>query len=253
MEKYMYGKGELQICEIISPTEDGPYKKLGDANSLEGTLSETMVQHRESMSGKNLLVRNFGIEPMMVWNVALFQLSADNIARFTQGTVTQTEPGTASGEEFPTGLAVGDVVTLDHFGPSNMVIMDSATPDPVLLDPQHYSYDPYGDVEILSLPATAPTQPFVAAYSYAATRHVAMLNAARKQYRLRYKGKNLAEGEQPFLLELYKVDAGLLQTLSLITSGNQLASAPVTFTSLGDLSKPANGPLGQFGRLIEIG
>lgn len=253
MEKYLYGKGEIEIAEIISPTVDGPYVSLGDASLLEGTLSETMVQHRESSSGRNLLVRNFGIEPIIAWNVALHKINVDTIARFGQGTVTEIESGSVTGETFPDDLVVGDVVQLDQYGPSSLVIMDSATPDPVLLAAEHYTYNAYGDVEILSLPEPAPTQPFVAAYSHAASREVAMLNARRKQYRLRYKGINLAEGDQPFILELYKVDAGLLQTLSLITSGNQLASAPVTFTSLGDLTKPASGRLGQFGRYIEIG
>ncbi|WP_339844296.1 hypothetical protein [uncultured Halopseudomonas sp.] len=250
--KYMYGQGVLEVAEIISPTVDGPWVDIGDASSLEGTVSETAIQHRESRSGKKALVRNFGIEANMAWSVNIHQLDAPNIARFTQGTVSSAVAGTVTGEEFPDDLEAGDVITLDEFGPSDLVILDSAA-TPVTLDPEHYAYNAYGDVEILSLPDPAPTQPFTASYSYAARRQVAMLNSKRKQYRLRYKGINLAENEQPFILELYKLDAGLLQTLSLITSGNQVAQAPVTFTSLADTTKRADGELGQFGRLIEIG
>ncbi|MDT4842762.1 hypothetical protein FQZ97_766750 [compost metagenome] len=63
---------------------------------------------------------------------------------------------------------------------------------------------------------------------------------------------NLAENGAKCMVELYKVSAGLLQSLSLITSGNQLAGSPVTFSSLLDSSKPASGDLGQFGRYIEL-
>lgn len=252
MEKYMYGQGSLVLAEIISATVDGPWVDVGDVSSLEGTMSETMVQHRESRSGRKGLVRNFPIEQGMVWNAVVHQIDVDQIARFGQGTVTSSIAGSVSGEPLPADLVVGDIVTLDEFGPTDLVIMDSAA-TPVALDPEHYSFNVYGDVEILSLPDPAPTQPFTASYSYAAKRQVAMLNSKRRQFRLRYKAKNLAEGEEPFVLELYKLDAGLLQTLSLITSGNQLAQAPVAFTSLVDTTKPMDGELGQYGRLIEIG
>ncbi|MNG03625.1 hypothetical protein D3C85_1484090 [compost metagenome] len=98
----------------------------------------------------------------------------------------------------------------------------------------------------------APTQPLKAAYSYGASKQAAFLAGQRKNYALRYKGVNLAENGERCLVEVYKVSAGLLQTLALITSGNQLAGAPVTFGSLLDTSKPADGALGQYGRYVVL-
>ncbi|UCM30546.1 hypothetical protein LE197_11895 [Pseudomonas sp. PS1(2021)] len=70
---------------------------------------------------------------------------------------------------------------------------------------------------------------------------------------LRYEGINLAEDGAPIIVEIYKLSPGLLQELSLITDGNDVAGMPVSFSALLDTSKPANGPLGQFGRIIQVG
>lgn len=250
-EKYMYGQGKVKLAEILANGSYGPWGWLGDVSALEGSFAESEVSHRESYSGRKAKVRSWMTETELTWSATIHQLNVDGVARFTQGRITEGAQGTVTGEAFPADLVAGDVVTLEHPGISNLVITDSSG-TPATLDPEHYEYDAYGNVTILSLPSLAPTQPFSASYSHAATRQVAMLAGPRKQYALRYEGINLAENNQPIILELYKLSPGLLQTLSMITSGNQLAGAPVTFTSLLDTSKPANGPLGQFGRLIEI-
>lgn len=250
-EKYMYGQGKVKLAEILPNGTRGPWEWIGDVSTLDGTFAETEVSHRESYSGGKHKVRSWFTEAELTWAATLHQLDVDAVARFAMGRITEGAQGTVTGEAFPDNLVVGDVVTLEHPGISSLVITDSAG-TPATLDPEHYEYDAYGNVTLLSLPTSAPTQPFSAAYSYAATRQVAMLAGSRKQFALRYEGINLAENNQPIILELYKLSPGLLQTLSMITSGNQLASAPVNFTTLLDTSKPASGPLGRHGRIIEI-
>lgn len=253
-EKYYFGQGEVELAEITAGVV-GPYVWIGDVSELTGQLSQTPVQHRESFSGKNALVREFFRELGMTWNATLHQLDVDNIARFTLAKTSSTVAGTASAEAFPNPVANGDKILLDNMNVSALVITDSLTPTPAtLVQGTHYDYDVFGQVEILALPtAPAPTQPLLAAYSYGATKQAAFLAGERKYYSLRYKGKNLAENGELCMVELYKVSAGLLQSLSLITSGNQLAGSPVTFGSLLDTSKPASGDLGQYGRFVTLG
>lgn len=254
-DKYFYGQGKVELAEILPGGGLGPYIWVGDVSELSGTMSQTPVNHRESYKGRKAKVREFFIELGMDWSATLHKIDADNIAKFSLGTLTEQAAGTVTGEEFPTGLVDGDVIQLEQLNVSALVLTDSLTPTPVtLVRGTHYEYDVFGDVELLTLPTSpAPTQPLVAAYSHGATRQAALLNGTRKNYALRYKGINLAENDAPVLLEVYKVSAGLLQTLSMITSGNQLAGAPVTFTSLLDTSKPENGDLGQYGRYVEFG
>ena len=254
-DQYFYGQGKVELAEILPGGELGPYIWVGDVSELSGTMSQTAINHRESFSGKKAKVREFFTELGIDWSATLHKIDADNIAKFSLGTLTSQVAGTVTGEAFPPGLVDGDVIQLAKTNVTSLVLTDSATPTPVtLVRGTHYEYDVFGDVELLTLPTTpAPTQPLVAAYSNGATRQAALLNGTRKNYALRYKGINLAENDKPVLLEVYKVSPGLLQTLAMITSGNQLAGAPVTFTSLLDTSKPANGALGQYGRYVEFG
>lgn len=253
-EKYFYGQGRLELAEILAGNTLGPFVWVGDVSELSGSMSQTAINHRESFSGKKAKVREFFTELGMDWSATMHQIDADNIAKFSLGTVTEQPAGTVTGEVFPEGLADGDIIKLAKTNVSNLVLTDSATPTPAtLVRGTHFDYDVYGDVELLTLPDTpAPTQPLKGAYSHGAVKQAALLNGTRREYMLRYKGINLAENDKPCLLEIYKVSPGLLQTLAMITSGNQLAGAPVTFTSLLDTSKPASGPLGQYGRYLEF-
>lgn len=252
-ESYYFGQGEFEVAEWLANGTLGPYLWVGDVSELSGAFSQTAVNHRESFSGRKGKVREFFTELGIDWSATIHQLDVDNVAKFTLGKVSSTAPGTVTGEPLPTGLQAGDVVVLDHPNVSDLVLTDSLTPTPATIDPSHYSYDLYGDVKILSLPTgPAPTQPLKAAYSYGAYKQAAFLAGERKTYALRYKGINLAENGQRCMVEVYKVSAGLIQTLSLITSGNQLAGAPVTFGSLLDTSKPVDGVMGQYGRYVVL-
>ncbi|WP_245216800.1 hypothetical protein [Pseudomonas aeruginosa] len=102
----------------------------------------------------------------------------------------------------------------------------------------------------------APTQPFIAAYEYMARKQVTLLSAAkRSNVALRYEGINLAEDGAPIIVEIYKLSPGLLQELSLITDGNDVAwVCPCELFPRSWI--PPNRPmvpLGQFGRIVQVG
>ncbi|MFU4385815.1 hypothetical protein ACM725_30260, partial [Pseudomonas aeruginosa] len=144
---------------------------------------------------------------------------------------------------------------LANFGVSELVITDSAS-SPAPLDPQYYALradGAYGEVQLLGLPTPAPTQPFKAAYEYAATKQVGMFTAPQPTVALRYKGINLAEGGAPVIVELYKVATDPLQELALISDGNTVAGMQISGGILLDTSKPDTGDLGRFGRIIQLG
>lgn len=253
-ETYFYGQGPIDLA-VITNNVTGPWVWIGDVSELTGAFAEETVAHRESFTGKKSKAREFGIQQDMTWSLTLHSLSPENIARFTQGTTTTTAAGSVTGETLPSGLVAGDMVSLANPGVSSLVITDSAG-SPATLAPANYELDAgHGSLTLLSLPTTpAPTQPFKAAYQYAARKEVSFLSAtSRPTVALRYRGINLAEGGAPVVLELYKLAPGLLQSLSLITSGTDVAGMQVSFSSLLDTRKPATGPLGQFGRLIQVG
>lgn len=252
-ETYHYGQGKVFLLERLSGGGRGPRVWIGDVSELTGSITEESFTHQESYSGKKASVRKLFLSKTMEWSATMHELSAANIARFTDGTVTAVAAGTVTGENLGT-VEVGDEFKLANLGVSDVVITDSATPTPATINAEHYEVDAFGNITFNSLPTSpAPTMPLQAAYSHAAANQVAFLNAPRKEYALIYEGINLAEGEKPVVLELYKVAPSMLQTLSMITNGNQLASAPITIEALLDSAMSAAGSLGQYGRIITVG
>ncbi len=252
-ETYFYGQGKVKLA-IIKP--DGslePWRWVGDVSALSFGMEEETIAHRESYSGNKTKVREWHHSPEMKLEATLHSLDVDNLAQFTQGTVSSVVAGSVTSETLPNGLTAGSIVTLAHPGVSSLVITDSAG-SPATLDPKHYVLEAgYGNIEIISLPSPAPTQPFKAAYQYAATKQVTFLSAsARPNVAVRYEGINLAEGNAPVIAEFYKASSSLLSQLALITSGDDVAGMEVNFGVLLDGSKPAAGALGQFGRIIQV-
>lgn len=250
MQEYMYGQGKIEFAEVINGVVSGEWFWIGDCSEMNGSFSEESFSHKENYTGKKGSVRKIYTGTTIEFNINMNRLDTGNVARFTQGKATSVAAGTVTNEALGT-VTVGSVSTLAHLLPSNLVITDSAV-TPATISPTHYEVNKFGEIEWLTLPTSpAPTMPLKAAYSYAAHTQAAFLNDTRKTYAVRYDGVNLAEDEKPVLLELYKCSAGMLQTLSMITNGNQLAAAPVVLEALLDTTKPATGNLGQYGRLIQ--
>ncbi|MFV9611954.1 hypothetical protein [Pseudomonas aeruginosa] len=184
----------------------------------ERPLAVEKVEHKESYSGQKALVRSFPIGKTATVNITLHSIGPDNLALTLYGKVVAKAAGSVTGEVLPADLVAGDVIRLANFGVSELVITDSAE-QPGALDPQYYALradGAYGEVQLLGLPTPAPTQPFKAAYEYAATKQVGMFTAPQPTVALRYKGINLAEGGAPVIVELYKVATDPLQELALV-------------------------------------
>lgn len=253
-ETYFYGQGKIDAAPIVNGVI-GKWRWIQDVSAMSIKLAVEKVEHKESFSGQKALVRSFPIGKTATVDMTLHSIGPDNLAMTLYGKVVTKAAGTVTGEVLPTNLVAGDVVALANPGISDLVITDSAA-TPVELDEQYYSVPSdgaYGEVQILSLPTPAPTQPFKAAYGYAATKQVGMFTAPQPTIALRYKGINLAEGGAPVIVELFKVATDPLQELALISDGNSVAGMQISGGILLDTSRPNTGDLGQFGRIIQLG
>ncbi|HHM6772742.1 TPA: hypothetical protein ACWMLF_004730 [Pseudomonas aeruginosa] len=253
-ETYFYGQGKVDAAPIVNGVV-GKWRWIQDVSAMSIQLAVDKVEHKESFSGQKALVRSFPIGKTATLNMTLHSIGPDNLAMTLYGKVVTKAAGTVTGEVLPTALVAGDVVALANPGVTNLIITDSAA-TPVTLDPQYYlvpDNGAYGEVQILGLPTTPPTQPFKAAYGYSATKQVGLFTAPQPTIALRYKGINLAEGGAPVIVELYKVATDPLQELALISDGNAVAGMQISGGILLDSSRPSSGDLGQFGRIIQLG
>ena len=253
IETYFYGQGRIFLRPAGS-IGNGGWRWVGDMSTLTFGGTDETASHKESYSGQKAKVRSFSIGGDRTLKGTIHQMDTTILAELLRGTVSDIAAGTVTAEAFPATIAVGDVIKLDKpYNVSDLVITDSAT-TPMTLAPENYDFfAEHGSLELLSLPsAPALTQPFKAAYKHAGARQVAFFNSAPKLMQMRYEGVNLAEDNAPVIAEFYKISTAPLQELALITSGNDLAGMAYEAECLADSTRPANGPLGRFGRYVAI-
>jgi hypothetical protein len=249
-EQYYFGQGRL-FSRPFGSTD--PWRWWGDISELSIAGESEKLEHKESYSGKRLPVRTINISTTMTLTGTLHQVDTEAIGELLYGTAIIVEGGAVTGEALGT-VAVGDVLKLDQPNVSALTIVDS-TASPVTLDPEHYVLDErFGTLEIVSLPdAPAPVFPLLASYTAGPRREVPFFNRAQPVLQLKYEGVNLAENEAPVIVEFYKASSDPLQNWGIIQNGQELAGNQFTLNALADTSKPENGPLGRFGRFIQVG
>lgn len=252
-EYYFYGQGKVW-SRRLNPAGGGQakWRWWGDVSQLTLAMELEKLQHRESYSGNKGIARDFPISKAMTVNATAHQLDTDSLAELVYGATSAVDAGSVVGESLGT-VAAGDTLKLDFTGVSDLVVTDSAG-SPVTVADTHYVLDGrFGSLEFLTLPTSpAPTMPLLAAYDHAANKQVNLLTQAQPIIEFRYEGINLAENNAPVVIELYRMSTDPLQELALINNDTSLSGVPIACAALIDTSKPATGPLGQFGRIIQL-
>jgi hypothetical protein len=252
-ETYYYGQGRISMATRDTTTGAlGKWRWIGDVSALSVKLSVEKVTHNESFSGSVAQTRSFPTKKTATLDMTLHQIDPDNLSLALYGTTQVTPGSTVTGEVIPAGLVAGDVFYLANPGVTSVVITDStATPKTLVAGTDYVVDDPaFGRCRLLS--AGTYTQPFKAAYKYGDRKAVGMFTAPQPNVAVKYEGVNLAEGNAPVMVDLYKVATDPLQELALISSGNDVAGMQVSGGILLDSSKPVTGVLGQFGAITQV-
>lgn len=248
VDYYFYGQGKV-FSKRISPAA-GKWRWWGDVSSLKLAVQLETVQHTESYSGNKGIARQFPISKKLTAEATLHQLDTDALAETLYGAASLISAGAVVSEVLPT-VAAGDTVKLDFGGVTLLSILDSAA-TPVVLAPVNYVLDPrFGSLDINTIPGGA-VQPFKASYTHSAGKQVNMLTQAQPIVLCRYEGLNLAEDGAPVIVEIYRMATQPLKELVLINNDTKLSEAGISLAGLIDTTKSATGPLGQFGRIIQL-
>ncbi|WP_458068635.1 phage tail tube protein [Rhodanobacter sp. BL-MT-08] len=250
---FYYGKGRFSIAVRNPITKAlGPWVWCGDVSAFSAKPTTTMVEHKESYSGQSALAAYFPSEKALTLDWTFSEFRPKNLAFALYGTNISVESGTATDEVLAPGLAVGDDVRTANPGISDLVLTDSAAVPAELVEGTDYTVDPtFGRITILNIGAYV--QPFKANYSYAQRTDTGIFTAGQPDISVLYEGINLAENNAAVIAEYYKVAPGVLTELMHITTGTDTAGMAMTAGVLIDTTKPASGPLGQFGRVTQVG
>lgn len=252
-ETYLYGQGRVSLAKIDPITlVAGAFVWVGDVSALSLKLSSDKVQHKESYSGQRGLVRSFPVGAALEVDMTFNDFGADNLARLLRSAKQSIVTGTVTAETVGSAdTAVGDELFLANPGVTDLVLTDSNASPVTLVEGTDYTLDAnFGRITILNIGTF--TLPFKADYSYSARTEVGMFTQGQQLYALKYQGLNLAEGNAPILVDIFKLAPDILQQLDLVTTGTDTAGMQVTGGALIDTSKPATGALGQFGSITQL-
>lgn len=247
MTDYFLGQGRVLIGAINAAGVVLALRWLGDVSDLKISLKTDTIKNKENYSGQRSTVKNITIGKEATVDLTLEELSQENLALALYGKSMLINSGSVTGEVLPIGLVAGDQVALKYMQVNAVMITDSSG-TPVTLDPSKYDLDQnYGSITFKDV--SSATQPFKVAYTHAALNNVSVFTAAQPEVFLRYEGINLAEGNAPVVVELYKVSTEPLKELALIT--DKLSNMQITASVLLDSTKPASDEFGQFGRILQ--
>jgi len=224
----------------------GKLRWVGNVPEATLQLNTTNVDKNESYSGKRLQVGRLPTGTTAALNYTMDEWSSANLALAFNATVADISASSVTGETFPTGLVGEDLVRLEHPFASSLAITDSAgTPATVATD--KYALEGHGQNIVRIIDPASYTQPFKAAYSYAAAQNLVLFANLGQEVFLQFDGVN-TETDEPVVLDLWRVRHDPIQQLGLINQ--EYGNLPMTAAVLYDRTRAVDATLGGFGRML---
>jgi hypothetical protein len=246
---YLLLQGKILLADRDALGEPEAFRWIGNSPKCAVGIKSENLEHKESYSGQRQTDLRINIGKACSADITMEEFVADNVALGLYGTSVAVTGSTVSAETAPTGLVVGDIVRLAHPSVSSLVITDSAGSPATLVLGTNYSANlDHGSYTILNLGAL--TQPFKAAYTYAARTDVAMFNAPAAEKFLRIEGINLADDSNKVLVEFWRWQYDPAESFDTISE--DLSSMVLKGMALADSTKAVDATLGQFGRYTKL-
>ena len=246
---YFSGQGRVYIGARDSAGNPAGLTFVGNVPELKVSLSVETLEHQEAQSGQRLTDLQLIKTKKGEFACTLEELSSGNLALALYGHSTTVAPGTVTGEALPNPVTAGHLYPLAHQNVSAVQIQDSDSPPKPLPAAQYQVHAKHGSVLILDATTGGPyVEPFTVDYAYGAAQSTAMFTRPLPERWIRFEGLNTADANREVVIDLYRVAINPAKELSIIT--DELLKFELSGQVLADLSKPADGELGQFGRLV---
>ncbi|MDE1714938.1 hypothetical protein PWG14_20835 (plasmid) [Chromobacterium amazonense] len=248
--EYFSGQGDVLIAAIDPKTGlPGPYRHLSNVSNLELSLKVEKVEKTESMTGSRTKALSLTKSKEASFKATLDSLNLANLKLALYGSASTLAAGDFKDIALPAGLAAGDIAALPLTNISSLTLSDSA-PDKAktLVKGVDFDFDLYGSIKLLKVDGYV--QPFKASGSSKGAAGVAILTQTDQTYALRLQGLNTANGNQPVLVELYRISPDPLKKLDLINDSP--ASLELEGELLSDISRGQDPTYGYFGRVLQL-
>lgn len=248
---YFSGQGRVFIGARDTNGNPQGLVFVGNVPELKVSLSVETLEHQESQSGQRLTDLQLIKTKKGEFSCTLEELVASNLELALYGSTTAVTAGTVTGEALPNPVTLGSLYLLSKQNVSSVVIKDSSATPKTLPATQYTVNAKHGSVIINDKTTGGPyVEPFKADYSYGAANVTAMFTQPLPERWVRFEGLNTADANREVVIDLYRVAINPTKDLSVI--GNDLMKFELSGQVLADLTKPATGTLGQFGRIVML-
>ena len=171
-------------------------------------------------------------------SAAMYDLSADNLALATNGSVTAIT-ATPIVDEVINATALGEIVpTAKIIDVSVAPLVKGNSGTPTYVVNTDYTVSPAGITPVVGGGLTAST-PYKVSYTPKAGSAIEMLTAAAKEYTLMVDGLNEADSGKPVRITMHRAKPAAASEISYI--GDDFATLPVDFELLSDSTITAAG------------
>jgi hypothetical protein len=236
-------QGYIKIGERLPSGRPGKLFWAGNVPEATIAIAEETTDKTESFSGNRLSYGRLSTSKTGTLNLTLDEWSLKGLSLGLYSTPLNTASGSVTAEVFPDNLSDGDQVRLARPYASSLVLTDS-TSSPVTVNTDHYRLVGHNQSVVELLQVSGYTQPFNAAYTYAAYDSLEVFTQPAPERYVLFDGINTETGEG-VIVDLYRVRFSPFQNLGLIHQ--EYGNMPMTGAILFDaLNVDGNGKGGFF-------
>lgn len=242
----------LQGATHLARNIDGQAKilrELGNQTQLKLSIESDKMEKYETKTGKRQKVFEMTKTRGVNLEMVLDEQKREDIALAFQAQMNSTQAESVADSIIGDTLAVGDVVKLDGFNLTDLVITDS-TSSPVTADADtHYEVnEQYGTVKILSLDGL--TQPLKASYMTGETETTVLFTLPDDaEYYMLFEGIN-STNDKRLALELWRFKPEVQGEMDFINE--ETGEISINGSALADPQKNNDPKLGGFGRIVYL-
>ncbi len=234
--QYFSGQGSVLLAQK-DPTTGAPlgFIPVGNCSALTLGVETTVYQHKESCTGTRGIDKEIVQEISVSVSLILQSMNKENLALALYGSESTIASGSASDEEHT--LYHDKWIPLDHIKVSNLIVGDDANPTTTyVLDTDYEVNTETGSVKALSTGTITDLQNVFFDYDYEGYDKIEGIETSSAPERwIRFEGLNTADGDNPVVIDLYRVSVQPLAELALINE--ELAEAEINATALTDTTR----------------
>jgi len=245
---YLYLQGEVWIGDRTAAGAVPTFISIPEIDELVLAIATEKVTHTSKRSSMRVKDLDVTVMSSITGTLKVSTATADMLKQFLFGAKAAVAAGTLTALSIGTGLAVGDIVKIpgDYRDITLTSIVDSAGSPATLVNGTDYTIDlAAGMIKILNLGSYV--QPFKITGTSGAGTGVGLLNERKGEKWLRFKGINVADGDNSVTMDLYKIQIAPTKALQLMASGNEPTVFEIEFECLKDTNKSTTATFGQMG------